>query len=56
MNQRTLHITSWRKLQEVMEVTRKVVERAFELVIPFLDEWKGGNTNSMLEWLVDDQK
>ena len=47
---------SWRKLQEVKEATRKVVEEAFELAIPFLEEWKENNENSMVEWLVDDQK
>ena len=30
--------TLWRKLQEVEEVTRKVVEKAFKLLIPFLEE------------------
>ena len=48
--------TSWRKLQEVKEVTRKVAEKAFELVIPFLEEWKENNPWSMVEWVVDDQK
>ena len=35
------------------EVTRKVAEKAFELVIPFLEEWKENNLNSTVEWLVD---
>ena len=48
--------TSWRKLQEVKEATRKVAEKAFELVITFLEEWKENNPQSMMEWLVDDQK
>ena len=48
--------TSWRKLQEVKEVTRKVAEKALELVILFLEEWKENNPKSMVEWLVDDQK
>ena len=46
---------SWRELQEVKEITRKVVEKAFELVIPFLEESKENNPNPMVEWLVDDQ-
>ena len=33
-----------------------VAEKAFELVIPFLEESKENNLNSMLEWFVDDQK
>ena len=37
------------------EITQKVVEKAFELVIPFLEESKESNPNSMVEWLVDDQ-
>ena len=32
--------TSWRKCQEVKEVSTKVAEKAFELVIPFSEEWK----------------
>ena len=48
--------TCWRKLQEVKQVTRKVAEKAFELVIPFLEEWNENNPQSMVEWLVDDQK
>ena len=31
---------SWRKCQEVKEVSTKVAEKAFELVIPFLEERK----------------
>ena len=46
---------SWRKLQEVKEVTRKVAEKASELVIPFLEEWKENNLNSTVQWLVDAQ-
>ena len=48
--------TSWRKLLEVKEVTTKVAEKAFELVIPFLEEWKENNPQSMVEQLVDNQK
>ena len=31
---------SWRKLQEVEAVSKKVARKAFELVIPFLEDWK----------------
>ena len=48
--------TPWRKLQEVKEVTRKVVEKAFEIVILLLEEWKENSPQSTVEWLVDDQK
>ena len=47
--------TSWRKLHEVKEVTRKVVEKAFESAIPFLEEWNENNLNSTVEWVVDAQ-
>ena len=46
MKEMTSHHTSWRKLQEVKEATRKVAEQAFELVIAFLDEWKDNNPQS----------
>ena len=29
------------------------MEKGFELVIPFLEEWKENNLNSTVEWLVD---
>ena len=32
--------TSWRKCKEVKEVSKEVAEKAFELVIPFLEEWR----------------
>ena len=48
--------TSWRKLQEVKEVSTKVVEKDFELVTPFLEEWKGNNPQSTVEWAVNNQK
>ena len=48
--------TSWRKLQEVKEVSTKVVEKPFELVIPFLEEWKENNPQSTVEWVVNNQK
>ena len=44
------HNTSWRKVQEVEEVSTNV-EKAFELVIPFLEEWKENNPQSIVEWL-----
>ena len=39
---------SWRKLQEVKEATRKVVEEAFELVIHF---WRNGRKIMRIQWL-----
>ena len=49
--------TSWRKCQEVKEVSTKVAEtKAFELVIPFFKEWKGHNPQSTVEWVVDNKK
>ena len=45
--------TSWRKCQEVKEVSTKVAEKAFELVIPFLEEWKENNLQLLtVEWVV----
>ena len=38
---------------EVKEVSTKVAEKAFELVIPFLEEWKENNPQSTAEWVVD---
>ena len=35
------------------EISHKVVEKAFELVIPFLEEWKENNPNLTVEWLID---
>ena len=32
------------------------MEKAFELVIPFLQEWKENNPQSMVVWVVDDNK
>ena len=48
--------TSWRKCQEVKQVSTKVAEKAFELVILFLEEWKENNPQSMVDWVVDNQK
>ena len=48
--------TSGRKCQEVKEVLMNVVEKAFELVIPFFEEWKENNLWSTVEWHVDDDK
>ena len=48
--------TSWRKCQEVKEVSTKVAEKAFELVIPFLEEWKESNLQLIMEWVVDNNK
>ena len=51
-----IYNTSWRKCQEVKQVSMKVVEKAFELVIPFLEEWKENNPQSTVEWSVDNNK
>ena len=48
--------TSWRKCQEVKEVSTKAAEKAFELVIPFLEEWKENNPQSAVEFVVDNNK
>ena len=48
--------TSWRKCQEVKQVSTKVAEKTFELVISFLEEWKENNPQSMVEWVVDNHK
>ena len=48
--------TTWRKLKEVKEVSTKVAEKSFELLIPFLEEWKDMNPGSIVEWHVDDRK
>ena len=42
---------SWRKLQEAKAVSKKVARKAFELVIPFLEDWKDNNLESTVEWL-----
>ena len=47
--------TTWRKLKEVKEVSMKVVEESFELLILFLEEWKAMNPRSIIEWHVDDR-
>ena len=47
---------SWRKLQEVKAVSKKVARKAFELVIPFMEDWKENNPESTVEWVVDEQK
>ena len=48
--------SSWRKCQEVKQASTKDAEKAFELVILFLEEWKENNPQSMEEWVVDNQK
>ena len=40
--------TSWRKCQEVKEVSTKAAEKAFESVIPFLEE--GRKTTCSQQW------
>ena len=47
---------SWRKLQEVKAVSKKVARKASELVIPFLEGWKENNLRSIVEWAVDEHK
>ena len=37
-------------------VSKKVARKAFELVIPFLEDWKDSNPESTVEWVVDEQK
>ena len=48
--------TSWRKLQEVKAVSKKVARKAFELVILFLEDWNKNNLGSIVEWAVDEHK
>ena len=48
--------TSWRKCQEVKEVSTKIAKKAFELVIPSLEEWKETNPQSTVDWVVDNNK
>ena len=48
--------TSWRKCQDVKKVSTKFAETAFELVIPFLEEWKENNIQLTVEWVVDNNK
>ena len=46
---------SWSKLQEVKAVSKQVAKKAFELVIPFFEDWKDNNQQSTVEWVVDEQ-
>ena len=32
------------------------MEKAYEFVIPFLEEWKENSPQSMVDWVVDNQK
>ena len=44
---------SWRMLQEMKAVPNKDTRKVFELVIPFLEDWKENDPDSTVEWVVD---
>ena len=50
------YIMSWRKLQDVRAVSKKVARKALELVIPFLEDWKETSLDATVEWVVDEHK
>ena len=43
-------------IKKVKEVSMNMAEKEFELVIPFLEEWKDMNPGSTIELHVDDRK
>ena len=51
-----MYNTSWRKSKEVKEVLMKVADKAFELVILFLEESNDMNPRSTVALHVDDRK
>ena len=45
--------TAYQKVQEVNQVIMMVAAKSFELLIPFLEEWKDVNPGSTIDWKVN---
>ena len=45
--------TAYQKVQEVNQVETMVAAKSFELLIPFLEEWKDVNPGSTVHWKVN---